>query len=69
MKSCSQNNITAAVFAALAIIGCSISSMRVCQKQRTHQKRQLEDAMQAWEAEGGAVVAKDDEEEEVAARA
>ncbi|HTD65180.1 MAG TPA: hypothetical protein VK846_01455 [Candidatus Limnocylindria bacterium] len=67
MKSCSQNYVTAAVFAALTIIGCSISSMRVCHKQRTHRQRLQEEAVQTWEAEGGAVAAKDDEEE-IAAR-
>ena len=63
MKSRSQSHVTAAVFAALTIIGCSVSSLRCCHKQRAHQKRVLEEAMQTWEAEGGAVIAKDDKDE------
>lgn len=61
MKSGSQNHLVAAVFAALTIIGCSISSIRCCDKKRRLQQRSLEEATQCWEAEGGAVAAKDDE--------
>jgi hypothetical protein len=50
------------VFAALTIIGCSISSIRACRTRRVEQQQQLEVAQQTWEDEGGAVVPDPDEQ-------
>lgn len=55
------------VLAALLIIGCSFSSMRRCCRRRAGQRHQLDDAVQTWEAEGGAVIAEQDEEDNPAA--
>jgi len=48
--------------AALTIIGCCLSSMTRSEKRRGTQLKQLEEAVQNWEGEGGAVVVKDDDE-------
>ena len=66
MKSCPDNYVGATVFAALTIIGCSLSSMLSCHKQRSHHQRQLETAVQTWEDEGGAFVAERDKDDELA---
>ena len=66
MKLRNESHVYATVFAALTIIGCSISSMLGCQKRRGYQQRVLEDAVRTWEDEGGAVVAEIDEDEDVA---
>ncbi len=66
MKSRSESYVFATVFAALTIIGCSISSMMCCHKRRGYQQRVLEDAVSTWEDEGGAVVAEKDEDEDLA---
>ena len=53
-----RNDLTpaAVIFAALTIIGCSVSSIRACRKRRVQRERRLELAQQDWEAEGGAVL-------------
>lgn len=66
MKSRTENQVCATVFAALMIIGCSISSMFSCHKRRGYQQRVLEDAVRTWEDEGGAVVVEKDEAEVIA---
>jgi len=66
MKSRNETHVYATVFAALTIIGCSLSSMMCCHKRRGYQQRVLEDAVRTWEDEGGAVVAEKDEDEELA---
>jgi hypothetical protein len=66
MKSRDDNFVCSTVFAALLIIGCSLSSMLSCYRRRCGHKQQLEEAVQTWEAEGGAVVAERDEDEEPA---
>lgn len=66
MKSRNKNHLHATIFAALTIIGCSISSMLCCQKRRGCQHRVLEEAVRTWEDEGGAFVAEKDEDEELA---
>ena len=63
MKSRDDNHVCATVFAALTMIGCSLSAMLSRHRQRHGQKQQFEEAVQTWEAEGGAVVADSDEEE------
>jgi len=50
------------VFAALTIIGCSLSSLRCCQQRRVEQRKVLEEAVRTWEDEGGLVVAEEDDE-------
>ena len=60
----SRDHVCSAVFAAVLIIGCSLSAMWWCTKRRTGQKRQLEEAVQTWEDEGGAFVAERDENDE-----
>lgn len=71
MKPCKDSHVLATMFAALTIIGCSISSMMCCRKRRGYQNRLLEEAMRTWEDEGGAVVPdrEGDEEEFVRAAA
>jgi len=64
MKSRDHNLVRSTIFAALLIIGCSLSSMLSCHRRRCGHKKQLEEAVQTWEAEGGAVVAEQDEDEE-----
>ena len=64
MKSRADNLLCPTVFAALLIIGCSLSSMLSCHRRRCGQQQQLEEAVQNWEAEGGAVVAERDEDDE-----
>jgi hypothetical protein len=65
MKS-RDKHINATVFAAIAIIGCCLSSMLSCHKARSHQKRFLEEAVKTWEDEGGAVpVAREEDDEEL----
>lgn len=64
MKSRSGNEVFATVCAALTIIGCCLSSIAFSHKRRTVQHQQLEEAVQNWEGEGGAVVALDLEEDE-----
>lgn len=66
MKSREGNQVCATVFAALTIIGCCLSSMLSCHKGRTVQRKQVEEAVQTWEGEGGAVPAARDAEDEVA---
>ena len=63
MKSRSCNHVGATVFAALTIIAFSISAIRSCERRRTEQKQFLDEAVRAWEDEGGLVVAEDDEDE------
>jgi hypothetical protein len=65
MKSRCGCGVGATVLAALTIIGCCLGSMNRCEKRRVIQRKQLEDAVQNWEGEGGAVVVRDDDELEV----
>ena len=65
MKSRSCNEVSVAVCAALGIIACCIGSIVSRHKRRTVHSRQLEEAVQNWEGEGGAVVARDIEDEEL----
>ncbi len=65
MKSRNESHVYATIFAALTIIGCSLSSMMCCHKRRGYHQRVLEDAVRTWEDEGGAVVAEKDEDEEL----
>ena len=68
MKSRAGNDVCATVFAALMIIGCSMYSMAIRRQRRVVQKKQLEEAVQSWEGEGGAVpVPADDDDDELAA--
>ena len=69
MISRSDNHVCAAVFAALTIIGCSLSSLRCCEKRRGEQRKVLDEAVRTWEDEGGTVMIEDDEDEVVPARA
>jgi hypothetical protein len=69
MKSQNESHVCATVFAALTIIGCSISSMLCCHKRRGYHQRVLEDAVKTWEDEGGAFVAEKDEDEDLASAA
>ena len=62
MKSRCGCGVGATVLAALTIIGCCLSSMTRSEKRRGTQLKQLEEAVQNWEGEGGAVVVKDDDE-------
>lgn len=64
MKSRNESHVTATLFAALTIIGCSLSSIICGYKRRSHQQRVLEEAVKAWEDEGGAVVAEKEEEDD-----
>ena len=66
MKSRNGSHVYATVFAALTIIGCSLSSMMCCHKRRGRQQRDLEDAVRMWEDEGGAVVTERDGDEDLA---
>ena len=59
----SSSHVRAAVFAALTIIGCSLSSLRCCEKRRVEQRKVLDDAVRTWEDEGGLVVAEEDDDE------
>jgi hypothetical protein len=65
MKSRSSNEVTITVCAALGIIACCMSSMLSCHKRRITHHQQLEEAVQNWEGEGGAVVVRDAEDEEL----
>lgn len=65
MKSRNESHVYAAIFAALTIIGCALSSMLRCHQRRGDQRRVLEDAVRTWEDEGGAVVAEKDEDEDL----
>jgi hypothetical protein len=65
MKAHSGSDVRATVLAALAIVGCCFAAVRWAEKQRGAQRRQLEDAVQSWEAEGGAVTLNEDEEDQV----
>lgn len=58
----------AAILAALTIIGCCLSSMNRSHKRRITQSKQLEEAVQNWEGEGGAVSILEDDDEPVAQR-
>lgn len=69
MKSRSGCGVTATVFAAFTIIGCCLSAIRVCEKRRVVSKKQLDEAVENWEGEGGAVVAAADDDELESARA
>ena len=62
MKSRCACGVGATVLAALTIIGCCLSSMNRSQKRRINQSKQLEEAVQNWEGEGGAVVLREDDE-------
>ena len=63
MNSRSGSRVGAAVFAALTIIGCSLRSLRCCQKRRVEQRKVLDEAVRTWEDEGGLVVAEEDNDE------
>jgi hypothetical protein len=65
MKHSSGSGTCAAVFAALTIIGSCMSSILCCERQRVVHRKQLEDAVQNWEGEGGATVPFDDDDEPV----
>ena len=65
MKARSANHACTIAFAALTIVGCCLGSIRWSEKQRVTRRRQLEDAVQTWEAEGGAVPASEADEDEV----
>jgi hypothetical protein len=65
MKAHSGSHVHATVLAALAIVGWCLGAIRWAEKQRGSQRRQLEDAVQSWEAEGGAVSLNEDEEDQV----
>jgi hypothetical protein len=65
MKSRCGCGVGATVLAALTIIGCCLGSMTRSEKRRTTQRKQIEEAVQNWEGEGGAVVVRDDDELEV----
>ena len=67
-KSRSSNEVCVTVCAALGIIACCIGSMLSRHKQRVVQHEQLEEAVQNWEGEGGAVVARETEDEELETR-
>ncbi len=67
MHSRSDNYVCAAVFAALTIIGCSLSSLCCCQNRRLEQGKVLDEAVRTWEDEGGMVVMEEDEDEVQAA--
>jgi hypothetical protein len=69
MKTRSSAGVCATVFAALTIIGCCLSTMARGEKRRTTCKKQLDEAVQNWEGEGGAIVAADEDEEREIARA
>ena len=66
MKS-NNKHVCATVFAALTIIGCCLSSMMSCHRGRLYQRKVLEDAVNNWEDEGGALpTAREEDEEEPA---
>jgi hypothetical protein len=67
MKSRSEYAVCATVV-ALTVIGCCASSMAFSQKRRVTQHKQLEEAMQNWEGEGGALPTMDEDEEKQVAR-
>jgi hypothetical protein len=69
MKSRSACGVTATVFAALTIIGCCLSHIRLREKRRVIHQVQLEEAVENWEGEGGAVIALDEDDEREPARA
>jgi len=60
-QNCS-GSLRAVVFAALTIIGCSVSALICCEKRRAYHRRTLDEAVQNWEGEGGAVVVEQEEE-------
>ena len=57
-RNCS---LGAVVFVALTIIGCSVSALICSEKSRAYHRRTLDEAVQNWEGEGGAVVAEPEE--------
>ena len=57
MKSRCACGVTATVFAAFTIIGCCLSAIRFSEKRRVITRKQLDEAVQNWEGEGGAVIA------------
>jgi hypothetical protein len=61
MTSLKGRNVRTTVFAALMIIGCSISSMAIRRQRIVVQNKQLDEAVQAWEGEGGAVPVEQEE--------
>ena len=63
MNSCSGNHVRATVFAALTIIGFSLSALRCCERRRADQQKVLAEAVRTWEDEGGFVVQDEDEDE------
>jgi hypothetical protein len=63
MKSRSGNHVCATVFAALTIIGFSLSLLRFSEKRRAEQRKVLDEAVRTWEDEGGAFVAEADDDE------
>jgi len=56
MKTHFGSRYGAAIFAAMMIIGCCLGSMGRCEKRRGEQRQQLDDALENWEGEGGAVM-------------
>ena len=68
MKSRCACGVGVTVLAAVTIIGCCLSSMNRRQKRRINQSKQLEEAAQNWEGEGGAVNIVEDDDEPVAQR-
>ena len=64
MRSRNDQDVCATVFAALLMIGCSVSSMAASRKRRLVVQKQLEEAVRTWEDEGGAIVSERDVEEE-----
>jgi hypothetical protein len=53
--------VAAVLFAAAIIIGCSAHALICAEKRRLYQQRFLEEAVQNWEGEGGAVVPEPEE--------
>ena len=69
MRTRSSAGVYATVFAAATIIGCCLSTMMRGERRRTTHKKQMDDAVQNWEGEGGAVIAADEDEDPETARA
>jgi hypothetical protein len=61
MNTRSGNHVRATVFAALTIIGFSLSALRCCERRRFEQRKVLDEAVRTWEDEGGLVVADEDD--------
>jgi hypothetical protein len=69
MRTRSSAGVCATVFAAVTIIGCCLSTMARHEKRRTTHKKQMDEAVEKWEGEGGAIVAAEKDEERQTARA